>query len=348
MSLPQRLLVFGISHHRTPLNIRELFSLSPENLRRLGDRLLEREEIEEVVLLSTCNRVEAYLAIKTEPDRDSILRIFADATGQTPELLEKLHYFHANNNMLVHLFSVAAGLDSQMIGETEIHGQVKESLRSARKSNWCGRILGEIFERSLQSAKWARTHTGIGAGQVTLGNVVVDLVQRVFGETAGMRILLIGSGDVAELTARSLYSRNARDITVTGRSFDRAENLARSFHGAVLPFEIFRENLHVYDVVICSTAASEPILDRAMLREVTKRRKFNPVLLVDVAVPRDVDPAADSLDQVFLYNLDNLSAIANENLRQRENEVADCLAELKRRAWRTWLKSLRKTPEKLR
>ncbi len=341
MSLPQRLLVFGISHHQTPLNVRELFSLSPEDLTDLGTKLLEREEIAEVVVLSTCNRVEAYLAVKTEPDREAILQIFSEVTGQSRELLENLHYFHANNNMLVHLFSVAAGLDSQMIGETEILGQVKESLQTARKSGWCGRLLGPLFERSFQAAKWARTHTGIGQGQVTIGNVVVDLVQRVFGKTAGRRILLVGSGEVAERTAQSLHSRGARDITITGRSFERAENLARSFHGAVLPFEDFRESLPLFDVVISSTASTEPILGTGTLKDASRKRRYRPLLLVDVAVPRDIEAAAASLDQVFLYNLDDLASIANENLRQRENEVADCLTELKRRAWRTWLKSLR-------
>lgn len=341
MSLPQRLLVFGISHHQTPLNIRELFSLSPEDLNELGRKLLDQKEIEEAVLLSTCNRVEAYLVIKNEPNHEAILKIFAEATGQSTGLLENLHYFHANNNMLVHLFSVASGLDSQMIGETEILGQVKESLQSARKAGWCGRVLGPLFERSFQAAKWARTHTGIGQGQVTIGNVVVDLVQRVFGKVAGRRILLVGSGDVAELTAQSLHSRGASDITVTGRSFDRAEKLARTFHGAVLPFETFRENLHLYDIVICSTGSSQPILDSETLSEATRKRKYTPLLLIDVAVPRDIEATAGSLDQVFLYNLDDLAGIANENLRQRESEVAECLTELKRRAWRTWLKSLR-------
>lgn len=341
MSLPQRLLVFGISHHQTPLDVRELFSLSPGDLLDLGGKMKQLDEVEEVVLLSTCNRVEAYLAVRTEVDRESILRVFAGATGQSVKLLENLHYFHANNNMLVHLFSVAAGLDSQMIGETEILGQVKESLQTARESGWCGRILGFLFERSFQAAKWARTHTGIGHGQVTIGSVAVDLVQRVFGKVSDRRILLVGSGEVAERTAQSLHSRGTRDITVTGRSFERAEKLARSFHGAVLPFETFRENLHLFDVVICSTAATEPILGTATLEEISRKRRFRPLLLVDVAVPRDIDSEAGSLDQVFLYNLDDLASVANENLRQRESEVADCLTELKRRAWRTWLKSLR-------
>lgn len=342
MSLPQRLLVFGISHHRTPLDVRELFSLSREDLAALAAKLLARPEIEEAVLLSTCNRVEAYLAIRTEADRQAVLDLFAAATGQPPGLLEDLHYFHANSDMLVHLFSVAAGLDSQMIGETEILGQVKESYHAARGAGWCGRVLGPLFERAFQAAKWARTHTGIGEGQVTVGSVVVDLVQRVFGEVAGPRILLVGSGEVAERTAQSLRSRGAADITVTARSFDKAETLARTFHGAALPFETFRENLHRHDIVICSTAAPDPILGTDFLRDVSRRRRYNPLLLVDVAVPRDIEPEASSLDQVFLYNLDDLAAIANENLRQREGEVETCLVELKRRAWRAWLRSLRR------
>lgn len=342
MSLPRRLLVLGVSHHRTPLDIRELFSLSPDDLRRLAERLLATDEIKEVVLLNTCNRVEAYLASDSEPDPEKVLAAMAEVTGQPLEQLRSLHYCSANSDMLVHLFSVASGLDSQMIGETEILGQVKESLTLARSEKWAGRIMGPLFERSFQAAKWARTHTGIGQGQITIGNVVVDLVSRVFGDLSSPRILLVGSGEVAEKTAQSLASRGARDITVTGRSFDRAEALARTFEGAVLPFETFQANLHLYDIIICSTASPTPLLTVDGVREISRKRRFAPLLLVDVAVPRDVEASAGNLDQVFLYNMDDLAGIANENLLLRQQEVESCLTELKRRAWRTWLRSIRR------
>ncbi|MGE9291041.1 MAG: glutamyl-tRNA reductase [Puniceicoccales bacterium] len=343
MSLPRRLLVLGVSHHRTPLDIRELFSLNNEDVRALAERLLATEGIDEVVLLNTCNRVEAYLAGESEPDPEKVLQAMAEVTGQPLDLLRDLHYSAGNSDMLVHLFSVASGLDSQMIGETEILGQVKESLVRARNEKWVGKRMGPLFERSFQAAKWARTHTGIGQGQVTIGNVVVDLVSRVFGDLVRPRILLVGSGEVAEKTAQSLASRGARDITVTGRSFDRAEALARTFNGAVLPFETFRENLHLYDIIICSTASPEPLLTQETVREISGRRRYSPLLLVDVAVPRDVEASVGSLNQVFLYNMDDLADIANENLRLREQEVESCLAELKRRAWRTWLRSIRRS-----
>ncbi len=341
MSLPQRLLVIGISHHRAPLHVRELFSLSKEKKDALGAELAARPEIAEVVLLATCNRLEAYLALNGEADRNALLEAIARATGQSTTLPGDLHYVYGNNDMIVHLFSVATGLDSQMVGETEILGQVKVAYQSARENGWCGRVLGPLFERSFQAAKWARTHTGIGQGHTTVGNVVVDLVQRVFGEVGDRRILLIGSGEVAERTAQSLHSRKARDITVTGRSFENAQKLARAFQAAALPYESVRENLHLFDVVICSTAAPGAILTTELLRETTRKRRFRPILLVDVAVPRDVEPSAGQIDQVFLYNFDDLAAIANENLRKRQEEVGECLAELKRRAWRVWLKSLR-------
>ena len=182
MSLPRRLLVLGVSHHRTPLEIRELFTLSGEQVQDLAERLLETEEIHEVVLLNTCNRVEAYMASDSEPDPEKVLTAMADVTGQPLDLLRDLHYSAANSEMLVHLFSVASGLDSQMIGETEILGQVKAALQQAREKKWVGTQIGPAFEKSFQAAKWARTHTGIGQGQVTIGNVVVDLVNRVFGD----------------------------------------------------------------------------------------------------------------------------------------------------------------------
>ncbi|MEM0964722.1 MAG: glutamyl-tRNA reductase [Verrucomicrobiota bacterium] len=342
MSVPRTLLVVGVSHHRTPLEVRELFSLGPDNLRSLAERLLTVPSVNEVVLLNTCNRVEVYLSTSREPDTFAILRMLAETTHQPPELLEDLSYVHANSDMLVHLFSVTSGLDSQMIGETEILGQVKDALVEARKNGWAGSKLGTIFERSFQAAKWARTHTGIGQGQVTIGNVVVDLVTRVFGDVCGPRVLLVGSGEVAEKTAQSLSSRGARDITVSGRSFQRAQELAISFEGAVLPFETYPSKLHLFDIVICSTASSHPLLTAQVVNQVSRQRKFAPLLLVDVAVPRDVEAGAGILDQVFLYNMDDLANIANENIRLRREEVDGCLLEIKRRAWRAWLKTLPK------
>lgn len=340
--MPRRLLVLGVSHHRTPLGIRELFSLTSGQIEQLADRLLSSDSIAEVVLLNTCNRVEAYLYGENEPDPETVIAAIAEVTGQPVDLVRELHYKSYNSDMLVHLFSVASGLDSQMIGETEILGQVKEALALARKQKWVGRMMSPIFERSFQAAKWARTHTGIGQGQVTIGNVVVDLVVRVFGDIKNARVLLIGSGEVAEKTAQSLASRGARDITVTGRSFDRAENLARTFNATVLPFEGFAKNLYLYDVVICSTAAPDFILSHEQVRQVSRERTYSPILLIDVAVPRDVDPASAKLDQVFLYNMDDLAEIANENLRMREKEVDACLKELKIRAWRVWLKTIQR------
>ncbi|MFP4351560.1 MAG: glutamyl-tRNA reductase [Puniceicoccaceae bacterium] len=344
MSLPKRLIVFGISHHRTPLDVRELFSLGPGQARTLAEKLHARPEIGEVVVLNTCNRVEAYLRMTSEPDPAALTAVFAEVSGQPPALLEDVSYCLANSDMIGHLFSVASGLDSQMIGETEILGQSKEALARAREGGWAGPVLGSVFERAFQAAKWARTNTGIGHGQITIGSVVVDLVARVFGEISQTRILLVGSGEVAEKTAQNLAGRGARDLSVTGRSFDRVETLARTFEGAVLPFQTFRANLHLYDILICSTAAPEPLLTALHLREIAARRRYAPLLIVDVAVPRDVEPAAGNLEQVFLYNMDDLAAIANENLRQRQAEVDQCLVEIKRRAWRTWLRTLRRRP----
>jgi len=344
MSMPRNLLVLGVSHHRTPLDIRERFSLSNGQVHQLAEALLSLDEVAEVVLLNTCNRVEAYLAGHGEPDPEKALAAIAAVTDQPLGQIREFHYRSSNSEMLVHLFSVASGLDSQMIGETEILGQVKDALNRAREQKWAGRIMGPIFERSFQAAKWARTHTGIGQGQVTIGNVVVDLVGRVFGDLNQARVLLIGSGEVAEKTSQSLVSRGARDVTVTGRSFERAEALARTFHASILPFDTFRENLRLFDVIICSTAAPEAILSYQEVDQLSRQRAFSPILLIDVAVPRDVEPTTGSLDQVFLYNMDDLAEIANENLKMRKKEVDHCLEELKTRAWRTWLKSVRRTP----
>jgi len=342
MSLEKKLLVVGISHHRAPLAVREKFALETSLLERMAKVLLDVGPILEVAFLNTCNRFEIYLATEKSIPQDQLLRILSRGDDGLLEIWKDLHYVHSNSEMILHLFSVASGLDSQMVGETEILGQVKKAVQWSRKESWSGKKLGLIFEKAFQAAKWARTHTGIGQGQITIGSVSVDLATRIFGELERQRILLVGSGEVAEKTAQCLYSRGARDVTISGRTQERAVSLAEQIGAATLPFESFRERLALFDILICSTASRETILSVEDLDSARKSRRYEPILVIDVAVPRDIESGAASLDQVFLYNMDDLALIANENLAQRMKEIEVCREELKRKAWRTWLNCFRR------
>ena len=238
--------------------------------------------------------------------------------------------------MVRHAFEVASGIDSQMVGETEILGQVKEAYEDALRRKSAGKLLNRMFQKSFQAAKWARTHTGISKGQVNLGNVICELTRRIFGDVSSSRLLIVGSGEVAELAMVAFHFRNCHEITVTGRTFENARHLAEKVNAATLDFESFRKSLHLFDVVVTSTAGNDPVLSRETIRSTLSMRPARPLFLIDVAVPRDIDEGVSELENVYLYNMDDVSAIANENLKSRMAEVERCKGALAHRAIRLW------------
>lgn len=335
-----RLFVSGLSHHQTPLALRERLSLSPDEQRALAEELGSYLKSAPPLILNTCNRIEIYGCSNGVDPGPWFIDWLATAKGLDPDALRPLAYHRFNHEMLLHLFSVAAGIDSQMVGETEILGQLKEAHRLRREQGGLPPGIDQAFQKSFQSAKWARTTTGISQGQVSIGNLTAELAMRIFGSLRRTRVLLIGSGEVATLTAEALGSRGCRDLTVASRRLERATELARVLNASALAMENVYDHLNLYDVVIASTSATAPILESAeVARTITHRDR--PLFLVDLAVPRDVTPETGELPGVFLYNLDDLSRIANENLENRRAEIARCEEELSRRAWTAWLKIYR-------
>ena len=263
--------------------------------------------------------------------------------GVNRELLDAHSFWHTNLDVLQHAFEVSAGLDSQMVGETDILGQMKNAYADARAAKCTGTVLNRLFEKSFQAAKSARTQTGITRGEVSIGNVAVNLANRIFGHLRDSRVLLLGSGDVAEKTAQSLKSRGVADITVASRTYENAHKLAHNLGGAAIELSDFTAQLHRFDIVISSTAAPSLLLKRDMIATALKQRPDRPFFLIDVALPRDIDPTVDSLENVYLYNLDDLSAIANENLELRKGEIERARTILKGYAWNLWLQLRRRT-----
>lgn len=339
----QSLFVLGCSHHQTPLEVRERFALTKPQLQQLQQNLQQQHALRECLVLGTCNRLEIY-GLGDSPDIiDHIRDQFCQQNAISPELFDQYAFRHTNLDALQHAFEVSTGLDSQMIGETEILGQMKQAYAEAKTAQTTGTVLNRLFEKSFQAAKAARTQTGITKGQISIGNITVDLASRIFGNLKNSRVLLLGSGEVGELTAQALKSRGVADISVSSRTFENAHKLAHEFGGAAIDFADFTNQLHRFDIIISSTAAPGCILTPDVIRAALKQRPGKPLFLIDLAMPRDIDPTIDRIDNVYLYNLDDLSNIANENLQLRKGEIDKARKILKAQAWNLWLQLRRRT-----
>ena len=337
------LFVLGSSHNEASLEVREQLALSAESLANLQRELIEDEIIRECLVVNTCNRLEVYgLANSSEGTEEKVRDSLCRAQGVGRELLDKHSFWYTNLDVLQHALEVSSGLDSQMVGETEILGQMKEAYAQAKAVGATGSVLNRLFEKSFQAAKSARTQTGITRGQVSIGNVAVDLATRIFGKLDKSRVLLLGSGEVGEKTAQALKSRNVADISVSSRTYENAHRLAHELKGAAIDFEDFVEQLHHFDIIIGSTSAPGSLLSREVVRKTMRTRPERPLFLIDLALPRDIDPGVENLENVYLYNLDDLSTIANENLNARRSEIEKARNILKGHAWNLWLQLRRR------
>jgi len=247
-----------------------------------------------------------------------------EGAGDASALLGDEIYFHAEPHSLHHLFKVASGLDSMVIGETEIFGQLKQAYELAFQHQHTGARLNKAFQRAFNVAKHIRTATNIQRGSVSVMSAAVELAEKIFTSLAEHEVLVIGAGETSEKTARALLSRGAKGVIVTNRSPERATALAADLGGRTVPFEQWPEEFETIDIAISSTAAPHHILDRATLEPLMKHRQHRPLLLIDIAVPRDIAPDVSELDNVYLYNVDDLKAIADEYLKLRQEEVASC------------------------
>ncbi|HKK17065.1 MAG TPA: glutamyl-tRNA reductase [Opitutales bacterium] len=333
----------GSSHNEAPLEVRERLALSAERLAKLQQTLLEDGLIRECLVVNTCNRLEVYgLANPSEDTEETVRNYLCRAQGVSRALLDRHSFWYTNLDVLQHALEVSSGLDSQMVGETEILGQMKEAYGRAKSAKATGAVLNRLFEKSFQAAKSARTQTGITRGQVSIGNVAVDLASRIFGKLGKSRVLLLGSGEVGEKTAQALKSRGVADISVSSRTYENAHRLAHELKGAAIDFDDFVEQLHNFDIIIGSTAAPGSLLSREVIGKAMQSRPEQPLFIIDLALPRDIDPKVEDLENVYLYNLDDLSKIANENLEARRSEIERARDILKGHAWNLWLQLRRR------
>ena len=317
--------VIGLSHRSAPVELRERFAFAGETIPHALQALREAGLVTEGVVLSTCNRVEIYAVTPlAPPEAFARMKQFLIAHHAYDGALGDELYTFAEPHSLHHLFKVASGLDSMVIGETEIFGQLKQAYELAFTHKHTGARLNKAFQRAFNVAKHIRTETNIQRGSVSVMSAAVELAEKIFTSLAEHEVLVIGAGETSEKTARALLSRGARGVVVTNRSPERATALATELGGRAVPFAQWPEEFEKIDIAVSSTAATHHILDRAKLEPLMRRRKHRPLLLIDIAVPRDIDPAVSALDNVYLYNVDDLQSIANEYLNLRKEEVARC------------------------
>lgn len=327
------LVVIGLSHRSAPVTVRERFAFAEARIPATLQLLRDSGIASEAVILSTCNRVELYAVTPLEPGsafpalRDFLVNCHDYRDPLTDEL-----YTMTEPHSIEHLFKVASGLDSMVLGETEILGQLKKAYGLALEHRHCGSRLNKAFQRAFNVAKHIRTETNIQRGSVSVGSVAVELAEKIFTELGGHQVMVIGAGDTSEKTARALLSRGAHSIIVSNRSHERAVELASQLGGRAVHFDEWSAEFPKIDIVISSTSAPHYVIDRAKLAPMMKLRKNRPLLLIDIAVPRDIEPEVNFLENVYLYNIDDLQAIADDYLKQRQEEIARCEAIIREKA----------------
>lgn len=313
------ILLVGLNHRTAGVDIRERFSLGSN-----GDGAIRAlpcsGAVSESLILSTCNRVEL-LATGNGDTQGQMLDNWARLCNAKPEDLHPYIYVHKDLEAVRHLFSVASSLDSMVLGEPQILGQIKTAYRNAIQSHTTGVILNRLLHKAFSVAKRVRTETAIASSAVSISYAAVELAKRIFGDMKGHKTLLVGAGEMAELAAMHLLQAGIDEIVVTNRTLARGQELARQFRGRAVPFEQMGAELTRADIIITSTGSRDPVLRASNLRPVLKARKNRPMFFIDIAVPRDIDPDVNELDNVYLYDIDDLKEVVEENLATRKEEA---------------------------
>lgn len=342
--MDKEIFLIGLNHRTAGVDVRERFALtdfcSPERW-----ALPCREGISESVILSTCNRVEI-LACGGPDSPDYILQQWAATRNQKAEALAPYVYAHKGLAAIRHLFTVASSLDSMVLGEPQILGQLKEAYRKAVSSNNTGVILNRLVHKAFSVAKRVRTETAVASSAVSISYAAVELAKRIFGEMHNHSALLVGAGEMAELAATHLLQAGIKRILVANRTLSRGQELAQQMGGEAIPFDLLFERLTEVDIVITSTGSPEAVIRAKDIREVLRRRKQRPMFFIDIAVPRDIDPDVNGLDNVYLYDIDDLKEVVEENLANRRDEAVKAanIVEEEVTTFAQWIKSLDAQP----
>jgi glutamyl-tRNA reductase len=339
--------LIGLNHKTAPLAVRERLLAGCQEEKNLLPGLMTLDGVREAMFLSTCNRIELVACINgREETARKMLEYLAAGGSLTPkEAMDCLYVYH-DEDAVRHLFRVASSLDSLVMGEAQILGQVKEAYRLALEMNSTGAVMNRLLHRAFRTAKRVRSETAIAVNPVSVSFAAVELARKIFGSLAGKKILIIGAGEMAELTGRHLVSSGAEEITVANRSPAQASALAEKFHGVAASLDDLEEKLIDADIVISSTGAPSYIVGADLIRRIHHRRKNRLLFLIDIAVPRDIDPAAGGIENVYLYNIDNLQDIVDENMKVRKKEAlkAELIVDEEVKRYLNWIAELEAVP----
>lgn len=342
-----QLYLLGLSHKTAPVEVREKLALAPERLPQALQFLCRRSGVQEAAILSTCNRAEIYVVgdEKAGAHLDNFLDEFHHVSART---LQDSLYRGYDAQSARHLFRVASGVESLVLGESEILGQIKSAFEMARESGTSSKVLDELFRRAIACGKRTRTETAIGRGALSVGSASVELAKQIFGPLAGHTILILGAGKMSARTAKTLVASGARYVMVANRTFEKAQELAAQFgpEGQAIRWDEFPQRLAEADIVIASTRAPGHIVKASHVAQAMRVRRHRPLFLVDIAVPRDIDPQAHHLDNVFVYDIDDLQGVVNANLAQRTLELplVENIIESEVQNWEKWYRARRAQP----
>jgi glutamyl-tRNA reductase len=313
------LYALGLNHQTAPLNVREQVAFNPDTLGHALRDLLARPKVKEAAILSTCNRTEVYFhGVEPQP----VVRWLEEFHHVPRDALSPYVYALPREQAVTHAFRVASGLDSMVLGEPQILGQMKQAVRHAEAAGTLGLVLNRLFQRTFAVAKDVRTQTDIGSASISMAAAAVKLAERIFPSIADQRLLLIGAGEMIELTATHFVAKNPKAVTIANRTLERGSQLADRFKAEAITLNEMPDRLHEFDIVVTCTASQLPIIGKGLLERVTKVRRHSPIFIVDLAVPRDVEREAAELDDVFLYTVDDLANIIKDNLQVRREAVA--------------------------
>ncbi len=341
------LIIVGLNHKTSPVEIREKLSFPADTISEPLIKLTNHYGLNEAVVLSTCNRVEV-LAITGDMEKGvwQVKRFLSDYHNIPLEKLDEHLYSHCGEEAVKHLFRVASGLDSMVMGEPQILGQVKDSYGYAVQHNTAGVVVNKLYHKAFQVAKRIRTETKIGESAVSISFAAVELARKIFGNLTGHTVMLLGAGEMAELAARHLMSNGVREIMVANRTYEKAIELVKGFGGTAIMFREFPHYLKNADIVIASTGSPDFIIKPDQVREVMRERKQKPMFIIDISVPRNIDPLVNNIDNAYVYNVDDLQGVVQANLQERSKEAgaAEGIIVEEIEKFYRWIKSLDVVP----
>ena len=340
-----RLVAFGVNHKTAPVSLREQAAFAPDRLLDALRQITTLGGAHEATILSTCNRTELYCRLEPGEDQRAVAW-FCEYHRLPHTLLEPHLYLDPGDQAVKHAFRVASGLDSMVLGEPQILGQMKEAFAAAHKAGATGKILNRLFQQTFSVAKQVRTDTAIGASAVSVAFAAVSLAKQIFSRLSERTVLLIGAGETIELAARHLKEQGVGHIIVANRTVERAQRLAQTCNGEAISLTEMPERLSEADIVISSTASQLPILGKGAVERALKIRKHRPIFMVDIAVPRDIEPEVGELDDVYLYTVDDLQQVVEQNMQSRQAAAkeADKIIDIQVVDFMQWVKSLDSVP----